>query len=167
MIGRRPLVVVMGVSGSGKSTVGRLLAESLVADFVDGDDLHSAANIAKMSAGVPLTDEDRYPWLTKVGQVLAQAGEQGCVVACSALRRSYRDVIRAEAGQSVFVELDGTRELLAARMNRPGHFMPRSLLDSQLATLEHLQADEEGVRCDVSEPPATLVNRIETWLHES
>lgn len=167
MIGRRPLVVVMGVSGSGKSTVGRLLAESLGADFVDGDDLHPEANIAKMSAGVPLTDEDRYPWLTKVGQVLALSGEQGCVIACSALRRSYRDVIRAEAGQAVFVELDGTRELLAARMNRPGHFMPPSLLDSQLVTLEPLQQDEKGVRCDVSQPASALVTRIETWLHES
>ena len=161
---KRPLVVVMGVSGSGKSTVGRMLARALDADFIDGDTLHSPENIAKMSAGIPLTDADRYPWLKTVGSTLAQADKRGCVIACSALRRSYRDLIRSEARETVFVELDGTKELLAARMDRPGHFMPRSLLESQLDALEPLQHDEVGFRYDVTESPDSLVERIETAL---
>lgn len=156
-----PLLVVMGVSGSGKSTVGRLVAERLGAGFVDADDLHPAANVAKMTAGAPLTDEDRAPWLTKVGRTLAAAGPEGRVVACSALKRAYRDLIRAEAPGVVFAELDGTPELLAARMAaRPGHFMPTSLLESQLATLEPLEEGEAGVRLDVARPPAELAESI-------
>jgi gluconokinase len=153
-------VVVMGVSGSGKSTVGALVAEALGAGFVDGDDLHPAANVEKMRQGIPLTDEDREPWLRAVGRTLADAGPAGMVVACSALKRTYRDLIRAEAPGTFFAELDGGRDLLAERMIRPGHFMPASLLDSQLATLESLQPDEEGVRLDVSEAPADLVTAI-------
>ncbi|WP_348788300.1 gluconokinase [Leifsonia sp. NPDC080035] len=157
----RPLLVVMGVSGSGKSTVGRLTADALGAPFVDGDDLHPPANVAKMAAGVPLTDEDRGPWLMEVGRRLAAAGPQGIVVACSALKRAYRDMIRAEAPGAVFAELDGSRDLLAGRVaERPGHFMPAALLDSQLATLEPLQADEAGMRLDVALPPAELARRI-------
>ena len=157
----RPHVVVMGVSGSGKSTVGRLAAEALGAPFVDGDDLHPPANVAKMTAGIPLTDEDRGPWLLEVGRRLAAAGPEGIVIACSALKRAYRDMIRAEAPGAVFAELDGTRELLAERLtDRPGHFMPASLLDSQLATLEPLQSDEAGMRLDVALPPAELARRI-------
>ncbi|CAM5347994.1 gluconokinase [Leifsonia shinshuensis] len=153
-------VVVMGVSGSGKSTVGQLVAEALGAGFVDGDDLHPAANVEKMRQGIPLTDEDREPWLRAVGRTLADAGPAGMVVACSALKRAYRDLIRSEARGTFFAELDGGRDLLAQRMIRPGHFMPASLLDSQLATLEPLQPDEEGVRLDVAEPPADLVTAI-------
>ncbi|MEY9952989.1 gluconokinase [Leifsonia sp. EB34] len=153
-------VVVMGVSGSGKSTVGALVAEALGAGFVDGDDLHPAANVEKMRQGIPLTDDDREPWLRAVGRTLAEAGPAGMVVACSALKRAYRDLIRAEAPGVFFAELDGGHDLLAERMIRPGHFMPASLLDSQLATLEPLQLDEEGVRLDVAAPPAELVAAI-------
>jgi carbohydrate kinase (thermoresistant glucokinase family) len=150
----------MGVSGSGKSTVGRLAADSLGVPFVDGDDLHPAANVAKMASGVALDDDDRAPWLRAVGRTLADAGPGGVVVACSALKRSYRDLIRAEAPGTVFAELDGAHDVLAARMQRPGHFMPASLLDSQLATLEPLQTDEAGLRLDVAEPPAELAAAI-------
>ena len=158
-------LVVMGVSGSGKSTVGRAVADALDASFVDGDDLHPAVNVAKMTAGIPLTDADREPWLRAVGRTLADgargAGDGGgMVVACSALKRSYRDLIRGEAPGTVFAELDGTRELLQERMIRPGHFMPASLLDSQLATLEPLQPDEAGLRLDIAAPPAELVAAI-------
>jgi gluconokinase len=153
-------IVVMGVSGSGKSTVGKGLAEALGCAFVDGDDLHPAANVAKMTAGIPLTDADREPWLRAVGRTLASGGDAGVVVACSALKRSYRDLIRSVAPGTVFAELDGTRELLEERVIRPGHFMPASLLDSQLATLEPLEPDEGGVRLDIAEPPAELVAAI-------
>lgn len=158
---RRPQVVVMGVSGSGKSTVGEQVAELLGVPFVDGDALHPAANVAKMASGIPLTDEDRIPWLRAVGRALAEASPEGGVVACSALKRSYRDLIRSEAPDVLFAELDGDRALLAARMAaRPGHFMPVSLLDSQLATLEPLQPEEHGLRLDVSRSPAELADAI-------
>jgi carbohydrate kinase (thermoresistant glucokinase family) len=142
-------MVVMGVSGCGKTSVGEAIAEALAVQFVDGDDLHPEANKAKMGAGIPLDDEDRWPWLDKVGEVLA--GADGAVVACSALKRMYRDRIRAAAPGTVFVHLNGTRELLWERMSaRQNHFMPVSLLDSQLAILEPLQADEAGVTLDIS-----------------
>ncbi|KQR54949.1 hypothetical protein ASF88_04955 [Leifsonia sp. Leaf336] len=156
----------MGVSGSGKSTVGRAVADAFDASFVDGDDLHPAVNVAKMTAGIPLTDADREPWLRAVGRTLADGAHGadgsggGIVVACSALKRSYRDLIRSEAPGTVFAELDGTRELLQERMIRPGHFMPASLLDSQLATLEPLQPDEAGLRLDIAAQPAELVAAI-------
>jgi carbohydrate kinase (thermoresistant glucokinase family) len=156
----RPLVVVMGVSGSGKSTVGAALAEALGTPFTDGDDLHPPANVAKMAAGIPLDDTDRWPWLAAVGRALADSGPAGLVVACSALKRVYRDAIRAEAPTVRFVELDNTPATLAARMaQRPGHFMPPSLLASQLALLEPLASDEPGVRIPNDEPPATVVER--------
>lgn len=158
---RRPQVVVMGVSGSGKSTVGELVAERLGVPFVDGDALHPAANVAKMAAGIPLTDDDRIPWLRAVGRALAETSPDGAVVACSALKHAYRDLIRSEAPDALFAELDGDRALLAARMAaRPGHFMPVSLLDSQLATLEPLRAEEDGLRLDVARPPAELAEAI-------
>ncbi|MFF2054003.1 gluconokinase [Leifsonia sp. NPDC058194] len=149
-------VVVMGVSGSGKSTVGALLATVLGVAFIDGDALHPAANVAKMTSGIPLTDDDREPWLDAVGSALAAAAPGGLVLACSALKRAYRDRIRSHAPAVLFAELDGTQAQLAARMDRPGHFMPASLLASQLATLEPLQADERGLRLDVAEEPGTL-----------
>lgn len=146
----RPLVVVMGVSGSGKSTIGHRLAESLGAEFIDGDALHPPANVAKMAAGIPLTDEDRWPWLAAVGRTLADSGPAGMVIACSALRRVYRAAILDQAPTARFVELDGSPELLRARMGaREGHFMPPSLLDSQLATLEPLAPDEPGIRVGI------------------
>jgi carbohydrate kinase (thermoresistant glucokinase family) len=154
----RPLIVVMGVSGSGKSTVGAQLADAIGAPFTDGDDLHPPANVAKMAAGIPLDDTDRWPWLAAVGRALADAGPNGLVVACSALKRVYRDAIRTEAPAVRFVELDSSPALLADRMaHRPDHFMPPSLLASQLATLEPLASDEPGVRIPNDEPPAAVV----------
>ncbi len=149
-------VVVAGVSGSGKSTVGALLAERLELPFVDGDALHPPANVAKMAAGVPLDDADRWPWLDAVGERL---GASPVVVACSALRRVYRDRLRAAAPGVRFVLLDGSRELLAARTGaRADHFMPPALLDSQLATLERPDPDEHVLVYDIAQAPAGIVD---------
>lgn len=135
----------MGVSGAGKTTVGTALAERLGLRFEDADALHPESNVAKMAAGTPLTDADRAPWLSVVGQHLADSPD-GLVMACSALKRVYRDAIRASAPDAVFVLLTVDRSTLGDRVaNRPGHFMPVSLLDSQLETLEPLEADESGV----------------------
>jgi carbohydrate kinase (thermoresistant glucokinase family) len=150
-----PLVVVLGVSGSGKSTVGAIVADRLGVPFVDADTLHSPQNVAKMAAGHPLDDEDRWPWLDRVGERLAQAAAAGTglIIACSALKRVYRDAIRARAPQVLFLHLSGGRDILAQRTaHRSGHFMPPSLLDSQLATLEPLGADEDGVVVDIEQP---------------
>jgi carbohydrate kinase (thermoresistant glucokinase family) len=158
-------VVVMGVSGCGKSTVGALLAGRLDADFLDGDSLHPAANVQKMAAGIPLNDDDRQPWLEEIGRRFAAAGDRSLVIACSALKRSYRDLIRAGAADARFIHLHGTAELLAARMTaRPGHFMPPSLLASQLQTLEPLQPEEAGVVLDIAQPPSELTAQAERWL---
>lgn len=152
-----PRVVVMGVSGCGKSTVGALLAARLGVPFIDADDLHPPGNVAKMTAGVPLTDDDRWPWLRLVGRALADASTGG-VVACSALRRAYRDVLREAAPDVRFVHLTGTREQLASRLShRLDHFMPATLLDTQLATLEAPGDDEGAVVLDVASTPAALV----------
>ncbi len=164
----RPLIVVMGVSGSGKSTVGVLVAERVGVPFIDADDLHPAANVAKMSAGQPLDDGDRWPWLAAVGDALAAASESGLVIACSALKRSYRDAIRDRAPSAVFVHLHGERELLAQRLGlRVGHFMPGSLLDSQLATLEP-PGDDEGVTVSIDQDPGsaaeTIAGRLGDWI---
>jgi beta-N-acetylhexosaminidase len=148
----------MGVSGCGKTTIGDLVARQLGVPFLDGDSLHPVENVAKMAAGTPLTDEDRWPWLATVGAELAAAGNRGLVLACSALRRSYRDAIRAQAPDTVFLHLHGSKDVLAARIEgRSGHFMPPSLLESQLATLEPLEADEAGVVVDVAEPVDAVV----------
>jgi gluconokinase len=132
----RLAIVVMGVSGAGKTTVGRMLAQAMDAEFIDGDDLHSEAARAKMAAGGALTDEDRWPWLDRVGSALAR-GER-TIVACSALRRAYRDRLRAVAGPDLrFVYLDADPETMRARVaGRRGHYMPASLVDSQFAALE-------------------------------
>ena len=146
-----PLVVVMGVSGSGKSTVGAALARRLGVPFEDGDDLHPPENVAKMAAGHPLDDDDRRPWLDAVGTWLA-GHPAGGVVACSALRRAYRDRLRGHAPGVRFLLLTGSPEVIARRQaDRPGHFMPASLLRSQLATLEPLRPDEAGVALDVDQ----------------
>lgn len=153
-----PLVAVMGVSGSGKSTVGAALADHLGVPFVDGDELHPAANVAKMAAGRPLDDADRAPWLDAVGGWLAAHAAAGGVVACSALRRRYRDRLRELAPGLVFVHLAGDRELVASRQRRrTGHFMPSSLLDSQLAALEPLEDDEPGLAISLDQDVAGIV----------
>ena len=158
--GGAPLLVVMGVSGSGKSTVGAALAQRLGVPFEDADDLHPAANIAKMSAGNPLDDDDRRPWLETIGTWLAAHDGDGGVISCSALKRSYRDRLRAHAARAVFVHLHGTREVIARRQAaRPGHFMPASLLDSQFDTLEPLAEDEAGVVIDVDQTVDVIVQQ--------
>lgn len=142
-------VVVMGVSGCGKSTVGAALAQRLEVPFADADDLHPARNIAKMAAGLPLDDDDRRPWLDEVGAWLVEHPDG--VIACSALTRSYRDRLRNHSPGVRFLLLDGSAEVIALRQaDRPGHFMPASLLASQLATLEPLASDEDGLVADVA-----------------
>jgi gluconokinase len=144
----------MGVSGVGKSTVARLLAQRLGVPLGDADDLHPAANVAKMSAGIPLTDADRRPWLEAIGRWLRERGATGGVVAASALKRSHRDILRAACPSVAFVHLTASRDLLADRIgHRTGHFMPASLLGSQLSELEPLGPDEHGIVVDASGEP--------------
>jgi carbohydrate kinase (thermoresistant glucokinase family) len=154
----------MGVSGSGKSTVASMLALRLGVPFVDADGLHPAQNVAKMAAGIPLTDRDRGPWLDRVGEELADA-PVGVVVACSALRLTYRSVLRGHAPDAVFVHLHGTRAQLVARLAaRLDHFMPPSLLDTQLATLEPLQAEEAGVVLGIAASPDQIAADAAAWV---
>jgi gluconokinase len=154
-----PLLVVMGVSGSGKSTVGAALAQRLGVPFADADDLHPAANIAKMSRGEPLDDRDRQPWLETIGGWLA-AHPGGGVVSCSALKRKYRDQLRTHVPGLELLHLQGSREVIARRQaSRPGHFMPASLLTSQFATLEPLEPDELGLVIDVDQPVDRIVTQ--------
>jgi carbohydrate kinase (thermoresistant glucokinase family) len=149
----------MGVSGCGKTTIGDLVARGLGVPFLDADSLHPVENVAKMAAGTPLTDEDRWPWLATVGSELAVAGSGGLVLACSALRRSYRDAIRAKAPDTVFLHLHGSEEVLGSRLEgRSGHFMPATLLASQLATLEPLEDDEAGIVVDIAGPVKPVVS---------
>ena len=153
-------LVVMGVSGCGKSSVGRQLAQTLGLAFVEGDSLHPPANVARMAAGTALTDLDRAGWLTEIGQRLSQAraAGQGLVVSCSALRRHYRDGLRAACPGVQFLHLHGSAALLHQRMRaRSGHYMPASLLDSQLATLEPPAADEPVITIDISPPTDQVV----------
>lgn len=162
-----PLVVVMGVSGSGKTTVGEEVARRLAVDFGEADAFHPRRNIEKMESGVALDDDDRAPWLAAIGEWLADHDEEGAVATCSALKRAYRDTLRRAAPGTVFLHLAGTRELLGERMaGRRGHFMPASLLDSQLETLEQLGDDEVGITLDVAEPPDRLVELFLQWWHD-
>lgn len=154
-------IVVMGVSGSGKSTVGAALAQRLRVPFADADDFHPPANIAKMTAGHPLDDDDRLPWLDSIGEWLAEHGTGG-VMSCSALKRKYRDQLRGHCPAIEFLHLEGTLETIGRRQaSRPGHFMPAALLASQFATLEPLEPDEHGVRIDVDQSIDTI---IETYV---
>ncbi|GAA1408134.1 gluconokinase [Oerskovia paurometabola] len=156
-------LVIMGVAGSGKTTVATLIAERTHRPYAEADEFHPQANIDKMSAGTPLTDEDRWPWLRAMRDWLDEQAAEGdsAVVTCSALKRTYRDLLRTAHGRVRFVHLTGSPELLEERMtHRSGHFMPASLLPSQLATLEPLADDEDGITLDVGTPPEELVDRI-------
>lgn len=156
------IVVVMGVCGSGKTTVGRELARAIGAGFIEGDDLHTTSNRAKMSSGQPLTDADRWPWLDTIAAEARRLGGEcrHVVVSCSALKRAYRDRLRMAGPTVRFIHLTGTPELLAERMlARTGHFMPPGLLASQLATLEHPQPDEGAAVLDIAAAPANLVQQ--------
>lgn len=153
-----PLLTVMGVSGSGKTTVGAALAQRLGVPYADADDFHPPENVAKMAAGIPLDDADREPWLRTIGAWLADHAASGGVTSCSALRRRYRDLLRESAPHQLFVHCAGSQELIASRVaGRPAHFMPVSLLDSQFATLEPLSDDENGVVLDISRSVDDLV----------
>jgi gluconokinase len=162
----RGAAVVMGVASSGKTSVGEALAAALHVPFIEGDKLHSAANVAKMASGVPLTDDDRWPWLEAIGKALA--GEKAKVAACSALKRAYREAIAKTAARPVsFIYLSGSREILEQRIKeRKDHFMPPSLLDSQLSTLEPPGAGERALKLDIEEPVGQLVEQARRWLLE-
>jgi gluconokinase len=155
---RSPAIVVMGVSGSGKTSIGEGLAAHLGMPLLEGDQFHPRANIDKMSSGTPLTDDDRWPWLDAIAAAMRDA-PGGVIVTCSSLRRVYRDRLRERAGRPVlFVFLDGSQETIAARLaERKGHFMPPSLLQSQFATLEPPGADEPGIVRVSIDPPIPAV----------
>jgi gluconokinase len=160
----RPMsVVVMGVSGSGKTTVGKLLAERLGWQYQEGDALHPPENVAKMSAGTPLTDTDRIPWLHRIAARIddwRSRGESG-VVTCSALKRAYRDIIIGNRPDVGLVHLKGSRELIGRRMAaRKGHFMPTALLDNQFATLQEPSPEERAISVDIGGTPAEIVDEI-------
>ena len=160
-------IIVMGVQGCGKSTVGRGVADALGIRFQDGDDLHSAQARAKMASGHPLTDADRLPWLMHIAQTMATALERGEVltVACSALKRSYRDLMRDLVPSLVFVELYGDQALIAERLTHRNHeYMPAALLHSQFTTLEPLAADETGIRVELTKTPNEIVAVVQNLI---
>jgi gluconokinase len=157
-------LVVMGVSGTGKTTVAHELTRLLGWEFLEGDDLHPRRNVEKMAGGVPLTDEDRAPWLAALSDWTGAMHAEGrsTVMTCSALRRRYRDLLVHDAPGSFFVHLVGDEELIHGRMKarEEGHFMPASMLRSQLETLEPLEADEDGQTFDVADPPDVIAGRV-------
>jgi gluconokinase len=162
---RHPLVVVMGVAGSGKSTVGRLLAERLGVPFAEGDAFHASANIAKLSAGHPLDDTDRVAWLSDVAAWIKHHRQSGGVVSCSALKRRYRDRLRADTPGLFFLHLEGSSELIGERIAaRKGHHMPPELLRSQFDALEPLEEDEAGATVSVEGSPSESAERAYTAL---
>lgn len=161
-------LVIMGVSGSGKTTISTLLSEHLGWIAAEADEFHPEANIAKMSSGTPLTDDDRWPWLDSIKNWMDTQAENGrsTIVTCSALKRVYRDVLGTAAGQVHFVHLNGSADVLRERMKtRSGHFMPPSLLPSQINTLEPLADDEPGIVVDILHSPAELADEILNRLH--
>ncbi len=162
-----PRLVIMGVSGCGKSTVGERLAQRLGVPFLEGDALHPPHNVALMAAGTPLTDADRADWLDAIaGRLSGLRFDEGMVVSCSALKRVYRDRLRVAASDLQFVHLHGDHALLATRLaQRQGHYMPPALLISQLETLEIPSADESVFSLDIAEPADSLVTQIEHHLH--
>jgi carbohydrate kinase (thermoresistant glucokinase family) len=156
-------IVVMGVAGSGKSSIGTLIAKELGLPFKDGDDLHPQSNLEKMAAGIPLTDEDRWPWLELCGLTLQMPN--GTVLACSALKRVYRDRIRKLAPGTTFLFLDGSEELLLSRLgNRKNHFMKPQMLQSQLQALEPLQSDEKGLKLRIDRSEEEIVQEAIAYL---
>ncbi len=158
-------IIVMGVSGSGKSTIGEKIAEALKLPFLEGDSLHPEANVQKMSVGIPLQDEDRWPWLDAIGERLVEA-RGGIVISCSALKKIYRDRLRTAAGAPLlFVFLDGSFEVLHEHMDhRTGHFMPVSMLESQIATLESPVGEPFVFRADVADPVEKIVAESIDWV---
>ena len=159
-----PLIVVMGVAGSGKSTFGEALGARLGLRYSDADGFHPQANVDKMTAGHPLTDDDRWPWLDRIGEWLASYESTGAIVSCSALRRVYRDRLREQAPRAVFAHLYGPQQVVQARMDaRKDHFMPPSLLQSQYDTLEPLEADERGVTLDLDQSLPRIVDDYVAW----
>ncbi len=163
-----PLVVVMGVSGSGKSTVGRLIATRLACEFLEGDELHPPRNLERMASGIALTDSDRREWLQAIAVQLADASTagHGLIVACSALKRSYRNLLRAASSELAFVHLRADAAELEARMQaRTDHFMPTSLLQSQLQTLEPPGADERAITFDTALPADAIATQATAWLN--
>ncbi|MFL5601062.1 MAG: gluconokinase [Gemmatimonadaceae bacterium] len=167
---KKGLYVVMGVSGSGKSVVGAALARALDIDFVEGDDFHSPENIERMSSGIPLSDDDRAGWLRTLANQIhaAKNAGTGIVLSCSALKRSYRDILRAEADDLQFIFLHGSPELIAERIARRGgaHFMSPSLLYSQFAALEEPSRDEGVWMCDITESPEEIVAELIARIHD-
>ena len=158
----------MGVAGCGKSSIGRALADAIGASYLEGDEFHPAANVARMAAGIPLTDADRAGWLSALSARLAQGCAQGerMVLACSALKRSYRDRLREGDPQLYFVHLSGSRALIAERMSqRHGHYMPLSLLDSQFRDLEPPGPDEQAYTCDIGAAPEVLCRQVLAHLY--
>lgn len=155
-------IVVMGVQGVGKTTIGTQLAERLGVPFIDGDRLHPPRNVELMASGHPLTDEDREPWLRRVGETLAEhRATGGLVIVCSALRRRYRDALRSFDSEAFFVELHGPMELVAERIGKRTHeYMPPALLQSQYDTLEPLAADERGMRVSIEPAPEVIVDEV-------
>ena len=157
------IVVVMGVSGAGKTTVGRLIAKALGAPFLEGDAFHPAANVETMRRGLPLGDADRAPWLASIAEALGGyvARGESAVLACSALKRGYRDVLRAGAPDARFVYLKGAQAQIAARLaERKGHYMPSTLLDSQFAALEEPVLDEGAIVADIADSPASIARFV-------
>lgn len=166
----KPVIIVMGVTASGKTTVARKLADRLQCPFLEGDDMHSAENRRKLSEGIPLTDEDRMPWLRAIGQWIRerQDRDEAGTVSCSALRRAYRDELRTNHPNTCFVFLNGDRKVIEKRLEtRKGHFVSPSLLSSQLETLEPPRDDERSVTIPLELTPDQQCDRVVAWLHDS